>query len=104
MKIGIAKKDAKQLRKQEICGKYLLRLTEETLTNFGIGFGSIHALLAARRHLLFWGNATIHGVILAPSCNTARSKTIEENIHLLRGSSARSLLGGLDQIFQYMVC
>ena len=86
MGIGIAKKDAKQLRKQEICGKNLLRLTEETLTNFGITFGSTHALLAARRHLFAgqkWGNATIHGVILAPSCNTARSKTIEENIHLL---------------------
>jgi hypothetical protein len=47
---------------------------------------------------------TVHGVVLAPAdTEMSETKTFGVNrVNIVRGQKARFLLGGLDQIFQYM--
>ena len=88
-----------------IDGAQLSGLKREDFMSAGLTLGASNKLLTAISRL--WRNITIHGVIFAPADGEKSSEIYTVagggSILVLRGNDARSYLGGLNQLYRYMV-
>ena len=105
LRIGIDKEDSNLLTKHKIDGSELSELTQDELMSDGWSRSASKKLTRAISRL--WRNITIHGVIFAPADtqNPSESYTVAGggSILVFRGNGARFYLGGLNQLYQYMV-
>ena len=99
--VNINEEYADKLKKQEIDGSDLTRLTVEELMEDGLPRGPAKKLVVAAARL--WTCTAIHGVILAPAVSESDANTVRaSDVLSVCGKHARRHLGGLDQLFRYM--